>query len=78
MTAGIRWIVVMTPQNNMRVHRSGCPHTDRSTERILLEEDRHLVAEVQDALAKKRRVSYCKNCLDEWPGPIRHLMSRHG
>lgn len=77
MSSGIRWVVVVTPQGNLRIHRGGCPHTERSTERILLEEDRQLVDEVRDGLNKRRRVSYCKNCLNDWPGPIRHMMSRH-
>lgn len=78
MPADIRWVIVVTPQGNLRIHRANCPHTDRSTERILLEEDRQLVGEVRDAQNRGRRVSYCKNCLDDWPGPVRHLVTRHG
>lgn len=78
MPSDIRWVIVVTPQGNLRIHRANCPHTDRSTERILLEEDRQLVSEVRDAQNRGRRVSYCKNCLSDWPGPIRHLVTRHG
>ncbi|HEY8450351.1 MAG TPA: hypothetical protein VIL95_07730 [Bacillota bacterium] len=76
--ADVRWTIVVTPQGHLRIHRGSCPHTDRSMERILLEEDRQLVEEVREAEAKNRRISYCKNCLTDWPGPVRHLMARRG
>lgn len=51
---------------------------DRSTERILLQDDRQLVQEVKDALAKGQTVTFCKACLHNWPGPVRGIMTSHG
>ena len=63
--ADIRWVIVVTPQGNLRIHRANCPHTDRSTERILLEEDRQLVGEVRDAQIRAPGV-----VLQELPGRL--------
>lgn len=70
----IRWVLVVTPRG-FRIHKAGCHVVERSTERILLENDRQLLAETRDALARRSNVAYCKSCLDTWPGPIRSLMS---
>lgn len=77
MAGKVRWIVVVSPQGHLKLHKGDCPHTERSTERILLEQDRQLVDEVRDARARGSRIDYCKNCLDNWPGPVRDMMSRH-
>ncbi|HLS89057.1 MAG TPA: hypothetical protein VK008_05475 [Sphingobacteriaceae bacterium] len=74
----IRWVLVVTPKG-IRIHKAGCHIVDRSTERILLENDRQLIEEVRDAQAQRKNVAYCKSCLSDWPGPIRSLMgSRAG
>lgn len=70
----LRWTLVVTSQG-LRIHKPTCHIADRSTERILLQDDRQLVTEVRDAKAEGRTVTYCKGCLPNWPGPIRDIMS---